>query len=129
MRRWVLPFMIAAAVLVAGCASGKDGTDVTGRSAQSASATPTSGDPTDAGEEGLGTPDPVETTADAPKNFAMGYKATITNDTDGDLLYVTVGQPRTVRPDEFNKPEKGRYLAVTVTYERWPPRRTSTRST
>lgn len=46
----------------------------------------------------------------------MGYKATITDDEVGDTLHVTVDQPRTVT-DEYIKPEKGRFLAVTVTYE------------
>lgn len=118
MRRTVV-ILACLAAAAAGCSSGKDGTDFTGRSAAGASAT-TSPAPTgtgDEGEEGLGTPGPEATTEAGPKSFPMGYKATITTDDDGEVLHVTVASPRTAKGDEFIKPEKGRFLVVTVTYE------------
>jgi hypothetical protein len=120
MRRTIV--LLACAAALVGCSSAEDGKDFTGRSAASPSAAVTPREPapkaTDDGEEGLGTPDPAPTTeAAGPKSFTMGYKATISDDEVGDVLFITVAQPRTVKGDEFIKPEKGRFLAVTVTFE------------
>lgn len=118
MRRTII-VLACLGTLAAGCASGQDGTDALGNSAREATATTAA--PTDAGEEGLGTPDaPAETTPAGPKTFAMGYRSTIFDD-GVDTLRLTIASPRTLPADEYFKPERGRFLAVTVTYEALQP--------
>ena len=122
MRRTIAVLACLAAATVAGCSSAEDGTDITGRSAVAATGeTPKPPAPKPSDTDGMGTPDPLpSTTAAGPTTFAMGERGTITNENDGDVLYVTVAQPKTVT-DEYQKPEKGRFLSVTVTFEALQP--------
>jgi hypothetical protein len=114
MRRTIIVLACLAAIAAAaGCSSATDGKDISGRSADSATAAPPAEKPSDYPTETAA----PETTKAGPKTFPMGYQATITDDEVGDTLHITVAQPRTVAGDEFTKPEKGRFLAVTVTYE------------
>ncbi|HST66083.1 MAG TPA: DUF4352 domain-containing protein [Mycobacteriales bacterium] len=120
MRRITVVLACLAAAL-AGCSSGTDGTDVTGRSAQGAGTgavtpQPPADKPSDYPTDTSAAPE----TTSGPKTFAMGYKATITQDDVGDVLHVTVSAPKTVT-DPYIKPDNGRFLAVTVTYEALQP--------
>lgn len=108
MRRPVATAMLIAA-LAAGCSSGQDGTDFTGRSAGDApgtAATPAEG----------GRPTPT-----GPKTWAMGYRSTIFDDKKTNVLRLTVAAPKTLPTDPYIKPQNGRFLAVTVTYEALQP--------
>ena len=108
---------LAAAAAVAGCSSAEDGKDITGRSAVAATSSTTQTTPATEDVDGLGTPDPLPSTQPAgPTTFAMGERGTITKDGEGDVLYVTVAAPKTVT-DEYQKPERGRFVAVTITFQ------------
>lgn len=124
MRKTIAALTCAAAAVLAtaGCGSAKDGTDVAGNSANRDTTTqPSAPEASDSNaSDPYGDPGSLatETTAESgPKSFAMGEKGTISNDTDGDVLELTISSPRTVRGDEFTKPEKGRFLAITVTFK------------
>jgi hypothetical protein len=123
MRRTIVVLACLAATVgtVAGCSSGQDGTDFTGRSAAdpaSVTAVPPaakpSDDPTDT------SPAPAETTA-GPKTWAMGYRSTIFDDSKTNILHLTIASPRSLPADPYFKPDHGRFLAVTVTYEALAP--------
>ena len=102
--------MLASAIAAAGCSSGQDGTDITGRSAGEA---PASAATTATGEA---SPTPA-----GPKTWAMGYRLTIFDDQKVDILRLTVATPRTLPADPYFKPKNGRFLAVAVTYEALQP--------
>jgi uncharacterized protein DUF4352 len=120
MRRTIVVLACLAAAAVAGCSSGKDGTDVTGRSAAdpaSVTAQPPAPKPSDYPTDTSPAPAPTKA---GPKKWAMGYKSTIFDDSKTDILHLTVSAPKTVT-DPYLKPDNGRYLAVTVVYEALQP--------
>jgi len=98
--------LAAATVLATACGMATDGTDANGRSAAGANTThqPAASKPPAAAETKAG-----------PKTFAMGYRATITDD-DSPVLHLTIDKPRTVT-DQYIDAQQGRFLAVTVTFE------------
>ncbi len=93
----VLAITVAA---LAGCAGPTNGTDWGGNSVKDA----------EAPSSGAATPSPTKA---ATKIFKMGSTAIITQD-GKETLKITVSKPREVEPDVFFKPQKGRFLAVTV---------------
>ena len=103
--------VLACACLLAAC-GGQDGTDVTGRSAGAAADSPSA------------TPaaSPTGTSARrGPKTWPMGYRATILDAGGTAVLHITVASPRTLPPDPYIKPARGRFLVVTVTFEALEP--------
>jgi uncharacterized protein DUF4352 len=121
MRRTIVVLACLAAAAVGGCSSGQDGTDVTGRSAAdpaSVTAQPPAPKPSDYPTDT--SPAPAETTA-GPKTWAMGYRSTIFDDTKTDILHLAIASPRNLPADPYLKPDHGRFLAVTVTYEALAP--------
>ncbi|KWX01410.1 hypothetical protein TH66_00940 [Carbonactinospora thermoautotrophica] len=105
-RRTVAVLAITVAAL-AGCAGPTNGTDWGGNSVKNA----------EAPASGAATPSP---TKDAPKVFDMGYTATITQGSE-ETLKITVSNPRNLKSDPYYKPEKGRFLAVTVEFTALAP--------